>query len=201
MTGVAAGAGTGRDRVAQIVTDVMDPVVPVILATLVVAVHAAGLGRGVELGLVALFFAVGIPYAVLVAGVRKGRLGNRYVSQRKQRPALMGIALVSVLAALLAMRLMDAPRGVFALVGAMVAGLAVCLGISLVWKVSIHAACVAGAVAALATLVHPAFLAFTPLVALVGWARVVVKGHTVGQVVAGALVGGVVAAVVSAALS
>ena len=62
------------------------------------------------------------------------------------------------------------------------------LVITLWWKISIHASSLAGMVTFLTALygviVLPAFL----LVAPVSWLRVVLRRHTVAQVVAGALV-------------
>jgi len=62
------------------------------------------------------------------------------------------------------------------------------LFITLWWKISIHASSLAGTVTFLTALygaiVLPAFL----LVILVSWSRVVLRRHTVAQVVAGALV-------------
>ena len=106
----------------------------------------------------------------------------------------MAIALASVVVGLLVLLWLDAPRALFALVAAMVAGLAVALAITSFWKISIHAASAAGTVASLSILVSPWWLLAAPLVALTGWARVEIRDHTPVQVSVGAIVGAVVAA-------
>jgi membrane-associated phospholipid phosphatase len=179
---------------ARLVTEVMSPVVLIVVVTLIVAVHSAGAVRGMALGLVAFFFAGGLPYGLVLIGVRRGLLTDHHISRREQRPLIMAIALASVVAGLVVLRWLDAPRALFALVVAMVAGLVVALAITSFWKISIHAASAAGTVACLAILVSPWWLFLAPLVVLTGWARVEVRDHTPVQVSVGAIVGAGVAA-------
>jgi len=179
---------------ARLVTEVMSPVVLIVVVTLIVSVHSAGAVRGMALGLVAIFFAGGLPYGLVLVGVRRGVLTDHHVSRREQRPKMMAIALASVVVGLLILHWLDAPRALFALVAAMVAGLAVALAVTSFWKISIHAAAAAGTVACLAILVSPWWLLLAPLVALTGWARVEIRDHTPVQVSVGAIVGAGVAA-------
>lgn len=181
-------------RMARVVTEVMSPVVLSVFVILIVAVHSAGAVRGLALGVVAIFFAGALPYGLVLIGVRSGQLTDHHISRREQRPLMMLIALACVVAGLPVLRWLDAPRALFALVVAMVAGLAVALAITWYWKVSIHAAAAAGTVASLAILVTPWWLAMTPLVVLTGWSRVAIRNHTPGQVLVGAVVGASVAA-------
>ena len=186
--------GDTRRRMARLVTEVMSPFVLVVVVVFIVAVHSAGVMRGLALGLVAIFFAAGIPYGLVLIGVRRGRLTDHHIALREQRPRMMAIALVSVGAGLLVLFWLDAPHALFALVVAMVAGLAVTLIITSFWKISIHAAVAAGTVASLVILVSPWWLLLAPLVVLTGWARVEIHDHTPVQVVVGAVVGAAVAA-------
>jgi hypothetical protein len=185
-----AVAGAARLRAARLITELLAPIVLIVVLLLVVAIHSTGsLVRGAILGLVAAFFAGGLPYSVLILGIRRGRLGDRHLTRRKERPALMALGLASVTCGYFVMRRLQAPGELLALVLAMVAGVAVALAISLLWKISIHTACVAGSVCVLAILVHPAALAIAPLVVATAWARVTLGDHTVAQVIAGAAVG------------
>jgi membrane-associated phospholipid phosphatase len=186
--------GDVRHRLASLVTEAMSPIVLIVIVTLIVAVHSVGAVRGLVLGLVAVFFAGGLPYGLVLIGVRRGQFTDHHISRREQRPAMMGIALASLVVGLLVLRWLDAPRALFSLVAAMVAGLAVALAITWYWKISIHAAAAAGTVASLAILVSPWWLLLVPLVVLTGWARVVVRDHTPAQVSVGAIVGATVAA-------
>jgi membrane-associated phospholipid phosphatase len=186
--------GDTRHHLARLVTEAMSPVVLIVFVTLIVAVRSAGIVRGLALGLVAIFFAGGLPYGLVLIGVRRGQLTDHHVSRREQRPRMMAIALASVAVGLLVLRWLDAPRDLFALMAAMVAGLVVALAITSYWKISIHAAAAGGTVASLAMLVSPWWLLLVPLVVLTGWARVVIRDHTPAQVSVGAIVGAVVAA-------
>jgi membrane-associated phospholipid phosphatase len=109
---------------------------------------------------------------------------------------MMIIGLASVSVGLLVMVWLDAPRELFALVAAMVAGVGVALAISSFWKISIHAACAAGTVAILVVIFGWIMLAWVPVVAEIWWARVTLRDHTPLQVVAGSAVGAIVAAAV-----
>jgi membrane-associated phospholipid phosphatase len=186
--------GDTRHRLARLVTEAMSPVVLIVFVTLIVAVHSAGVVRGLALGLVAIFFAGGLPYGLVLIGVRRGQLTDHHVSRREQRPRMMAIALASVAVGLLVLRWLDAPRALFALMAAMVAGLVVALAITSYWKISIHAAAAAGTVASLVMLVSVWWLLLVPFVVLTGWARVVIRDHTPAQVSVGAIVGAAVAA-------
>jgi hypothetical protein len=179
---------------ARLVSEVMSPVVLTVLVILVVSVHSAGLARGLALGLVATFFAGVLPYGQVLLGVRRGRLSDHYVSRREQRPRMIAIALGSVAAGLLVLRWLHAPRALFALMTGITAGLAIALAITTFWKISIHAAAASGTIASLSIQVSPRWLLLTPLVALIGWARVEIRDHTTVQVTVGAFVGAVVSA-------
>ena len=68
-------------------------------------------------------------------------------------------------------------------------GFASCWVVTLVWKLSIHAAVVAGAVTILVQVFGLPLLVLAPLVALVCWSRVALRDHTPAQTVAGAALG------------
>lgn len=187
--------GNRQRRLAVLVTEVLAPVVLIVVLTTVVSIHATGsFGEGLWLAAVAIFFSGGLPYAIMLVGIHTGRLSDRHLRRREERPAMMLIGLVSVSCGLWLLSLLDAPRDIFALMVAMVAGVGVSLAISSFWKISIHTSCVAGTVASLAMLVHPSAAVLAPLVVLTGWARVVLRDHTLAQVVVGAIVGASVAA-------
>jgi hypothetical protein len=150
-------------RVAWIVSELLAPIVVILLVTVIVSVHAAtSLLAGLGYAAVAVLFAAGLPYAVLLIGVRRGRFEDRQVRERAQRPALLAFTLASVAGGLVVLRLLDAPRDLFALMAGMVAGMAITLLVSTVWKISIHASCVAGVITSLALLVDARAWWLTP---------------------------------------
>lgn len=177
-------------RAAHVISEVLAPIVVIPFVTLVVAVHSAdSLLSGLGFAAVAVFFAAGLPYAALLLGVRRGRFDDRQVRIRAQRPALLAFTLASVVTGLAALQVLRAPGDLFALMAAMVAGMAITLIVSAFWKISIHTSCVAGVVSSLALLVDERAWLLSPLVLLTGWSRVLLRDHSLAQVVAGAVVG------------
>jgi membrane-associated phospholipid phosphatase len=178
-----------RQRVARLLTELLQPVLVTCVLLLVIAVHAEGGVRGALTGLVAVLFTGVIPYGFLVLRMRGGQVGDRHVWRRQERPVVLGFGVASLLAGLLVLTLLGAPRELFALLAAIAATTAVALGVTFFWKISIHAACVAGSVAALGVVFGPPGLLSLPAVAAVGWSRVALRDHTTAQVVAGSLLG------------
>ena len=187
--------------VARALTEIFAPIVLIVAQLFAVAIHAShSLGRGLLYGAITAFFAGGLPYAILLLGIRRGILGDRHLTERRERPAMMAIGMVSVTTGLLITWWLGAPRALIALVAAMVAGVVVSLAITVFWKISIHAAGAAGTVAILVIEFGPALWATLPIVVAVAWARVTLRDHTVGQVIAGSIVGFLVAVSVMSAL-
>ena len=200
MEQVVAERGTAL-RIAQLVTEILAPVVLIFVVTLIVCLHAAGVPRGLGLAFIAMAFAGVIPYGAILIGVRRGMLVDHHVSRRKQRPKILAIGVVSVSVGLVVLSWMQAPRAVFALLAAMTVGGVISLAISTFWKISMHAAAAAGTVACLTVLVSPWWLFAAPVVLLTSWARVILRDHTATQVCVGAVVGATVSTGVSLLLS
>ena len=92
----------------------------------------------------------------------------------------LGLALLLVL---------DAPWLVVALDIAMLVCLVVTSAITVWWKVSMHAAVAAGAVAILAVTYTPWLWSLLLVAGAVGWSRVRLQDHTTAQVVVGSVLG------------
>lgn len=186
-----------RQRVARLVTEVLSPV-PVTSTLLIVSAwrNAPTVGQAMQWIILTVVLMILLPYLYVLRGVRRRRLSDRHVRVRAQRPLVLLIGVSSVLVVLTLLVIGSAPRELVALVGAMLVGLVSSLLVTLVWKISVHTAVVAGAVVILVLVFGPMLLTLAPAVALVGWARVEVGDHTPAQVVAGAALGATVAAVV-----
>ena len=183
-------------RLARLVTEILAPAPTVAVLLLLVAWHSAPTAaEAVRWGALAALFASFVPFLYIVRGVRRGRLTDHHVRVREQRrlPLLVGVA--SVVIGLTLLALWGAPRELVALVASMVVGLASSLLVTLVWKISIHTAVVAGAITILVLVFGWPLLVLAPLAALVCWARVAVRDHTPAQTVAGVVLGATVAAV------
>ncbi|MGC5054755.1 phosphoesterase PA-phosphatase [Micromonospora sp. DT48] len=182
-------------RLARVVTEVFAPALLAAVMPVVVALHttAPAVGPGLGWALVGALFCSVIPNSLIWWGVRRGRLSDHHIRVREQRRTPLVYGLVSVLVGLALLIGFRAPRPVIAMVVVMFGlGLAVTL-VNLVWKLSIHAAVAAGSGAVLVIVFGAKLLLAAPAVVLVGWSRVVLRDHTVGQVIAGTVAGLVVA--------
>ncbi|GAA0416812.1 hypothetical protein Aca07nite_08420 [Actinoplanes capillaceus] len=201
INAVAEDRRNALDRLATVVSEVLAPAVLVAALLLTVGWHA-GDTPGVSRwwGLPGALFAAVIPLGYVLHGVRKGRLTNHHIPERAARriPLLFGTA--SLIAGLLVMLALGAPREVLALLTAGGAGLAVFALVTHWWKMSIHAGVAAGTLTTLTAVYGPLVLIGTPLVLLGCWARVRLTAHTPAQVVAGALAGLIIAGTIFPAL-
>jgi len=188
---------TMRRRVARIITELFAPVPVATILLFVVAWHSThSLARSLVWGGVSALFATLVPLLYLLRGVRRRQFTDRHVRLRQQRPLAFLVGIASLLIGLALMVVLGAPRELLALIAAMGVGLIVSLLVTLLWKISVHVAVVAGAVVILVLVFGPLLLILGPLVALVGWARVEVADHTPAQGIAGSALGATVAAVV-----
>ena len=178
-------------------TEALAPANLVIGLLVLVAWHSASsTAARLAWGLVAAAFAGVLPLAYLLRGAREGRWDDHHVGERQKRPAVILVILGSVLVGTALMIATGAPRELLALLGAMIAGLLVTLAITLVWKISVHAAVAGGTVVVLALVFGPALNALWALAGLVAWSRVALRDHTLNQVVGGNVAGGGVALLV-----
>ncbi|MFP8941686.1 hypothetical protein ACLIYM_09650 [Streptomyces fenghuangensis] len=183
-------------RTARLITDALAPANLVVAILLVIGWHSTRDLTGLAWGLLAALFCGGIPFAIIMFGVRRGSWTDKHVRIREQRAVPLLATMASVLTGIALMTAFEAPREVFALVVAMLAGLAMTILVTLWWKVSIHSA-VAGGVVVVLVLAYGTWMAWLLLgVAVIGWSRVALRDHTPAQTVAGAVLGGLAAAVV-----
>ena len=182
-----------RLRVARLVGELLSPP-PILVA--VAWVSSPTRAMAVVWGTIAALFASVLPYALILRGVRRGRLSDRNISLRKQRIRFGGVAIASILFGLAVLAALDAPAEMVALQASIAVGVACGWVVTLWWKISVHAAIAAGAATVLTLVFGPALLAVWPLVALIAWSRVQVGDHTPAQVLAGVALGIVVNATV-----
>lgn len=184
-----------RRRVARLLTEVLAP--PPLCAALLIAVAAKTAPTplaALRWGLLGALFTSAFPFFYILRGVRRQRLSDHHVRAREQRPALLLLFIAIVLLGAVVLAALGAPRPLVALIGAMALGLVISFGITLVWKVSVHAATAAGAAVILLLVFGPALWPGLLLPPLVGWSRVEVGDHTPAQVIVGMGVGALVAA-------
>jgi membrane-associated phospholipid phosphatase len=180
----------GRLRVARSVGELLSPPPIIVVLALTVAWDSILWG-----GVAALFASV-LPYAIILRGVRQGRLSDKNISLREQRIRFGVVAISSILAGMALLAAFGAPAELVALLASIAVGVACGWVITLWWKISVHAAIAAGAATVLLLVFGPALLVVWPLVAVIAWSRVQVGDHTPAQVLAGVALGVVVNATI-----
>ena len=181
-------------RSARLTTEVFAPWVVVTTLPLAIAWHAVDSALlALGWGLLVATFGAAIPMAVIVRGARTGRWDGHHVSNRAGRLVPLLVCVTSVTTALALLLLLGAPQAMVALDVAMLATVAAIVAVTRWWKISAHTSVSGGAVIIAALAYGPVVLAAVPLVALIGWSRVVLDEHTVAQVGTGILLGAVVA--------
>jgi hypothetical protein len=188
-----------RQAWARRVTYWLEPKNWLIVTVVAIGWHADG-RAGIGWGLLAALFTAVLPTWFISDGVRHGRWSDRNVGARRPRLLVLAFITASVAAGLILLLVLGAPRLLTGYLAFMLASVAVLAAITTVWKISIHCAVASGSVTILALTYGPLVLCGYALVALLGWARVAVKDHSVAQVVAGSVLGAAAAAVAYALL-
>ena len=183
-----------KNRVARAITEALQPPITVALLLLLSPAMEPGFPGTVWFGAVAVLFVCVLPLAAVVVLVRMGKVTDRHVSDRKQRFPVLAMSVVSLLAGLGVLLAINAPYSVIVVVLAIVGGVVVLAIISLFWKISGHAGAIALTTVITVLILGTPWIPLLLLIPAVGWSRVVLRAHTVAQVVAGALVGGGVTA-------
>ena len=183
-----------KNRVARVITEALQPPITVGLLLLLSPAMEPGYPGTVWFGAVAVLFVCVLPLAAVVVLVRMGKVTDRHVSDRRQRFPVLAMSVVSLLAGLGVLLAINAPYSVIVVVLAIVGGVVVLAVISLFWKISGHAGAIALTTVITVLILGAPWIPLLLLIPAVGWSRVVLRAHTVAQVVAGALVGGGVTA-------
>lgn len=178
------------DVLARVLTELFAPSVVVLVLPITVAWSATPrLPETLGWGLFVALTSSVLPMLGIVAGSRMGWWDGHHVRNREGR--LIPFAVLSLLSALGlgVLLLADAPHLLIVLHVAMLTALLAVGLITVWWKVSVHTAVGAGAVAMLADVYTGRLLVLWVVVAAVGWSRVRLGDHTTAQVVVGAVVG------------
>jgi membrane-associated phospholipid phosphatase len=179
---------TARVRIARLISNLLAPStisLPFIL--LVALYHARSVADALFFSFVTLLFLSFGPLTYTIIGVRLGKLSDIEISRRSERagPFLFGIS--SVVLGWLVLALLHGPQNLqTVLIIASVSGVLMMVT-TLWWKISIHASSMGGAATVLTALYGSVMLPTFVLLILVSWSRVVLRRHTVLQVIAGSL--------------
>lgn len=183
-----------KNLTARWLTEAFQPPVVVSIQLLISSLPEPGFPGTVGYGALAALFVCVLPLFLLLILVRRGKVTDHHVSDRKQRAPVLLMALGCIALGLLVLSAVGAPQSVVAMVLAVVGGVAVLAAVSLFWKMSGHAAAISCSAVVAVLMLGAAWAPLLLLVPAVGWSRVVLRAHSVAQVVAGSLFGGLVMA-------
>jgi membrane-associated phospholipid phosphatase len=179
---------TSHIKFARLVSDLLNPLFVAIPTLLAVALYTAPtIWRGIAWWFVTTIAISVTPMIFIVRGVQQGKYIDLHLTKREERfiPQLIGIA--SAMAGFAFLWLINASHVLLATIGTIMIGGIITLIITIRWKISMHMVGISGSVTVLTLLFGPWMLILSPLVALVGWARIQVKAHTSAQTIAGTI--------------
>ena len=188
------GAVRTKNLTARWLTEAFQPPVVVSIQLLISSLAEPGFPGTVGYGALAALFVCVLPLFLLLILVRQGKVTDHHVSDRKQRAPVLLMALGCIALGLLVLSAVGAPQSVIAMVLAVVGGVAVLAAVSPFWKMSGHAAAISCSAVVAVLMLGAAWAPLLLLIPAVGWSRVVLRAHSVAQVVAGSLFGGLVMA-------
>lgn len=134
--------------------------------------------------------------------VKRGKISDIHMKHRQERIRPFLVSMLCTLTAWYILIQLDAPPVLPLIAAVTLVELAIMAVVSLVWQISMHAMSITVAVVATGIVfgLAPAVVV-SPLVPLVGTARLRLHRHTLSQVVAGAFVGALIPIVVLAVMS
>ena len=191
------GENTKRKRIARHVSNILAPATISLPFILLVAFYQAQDKLSALIyACIALFFLSVGPLLFIIIGVRLGKLSDIDVSRRTQRfrPFIFGI--VSAMIGWLILTLTNGPRNLQTVMIITVFSGIIMMVITFWWKISMHASSLGGVATMLTALYGAVMLPLFVLLVLVSWSRVVLRRHSVTQVIAGSLAGIVLSLVI-----
>lgn len=187
-------------RWARFVSNVISP--PIVWAIMVftIAIHTANTRtEALVWGLTYSLLVCLLPILYIAWEVRRGNITDLHMKERNERIRPFLVSIMCAALAWLMLRLMGTPDILPLVAGVTLLQLTAMTFITMVWQISMHAMSIMVAVVATGVVFGPApALAVFPLVPLVGVARLRLQRHTLGQVIAGAVIGALIPLVVLA---
>ncbi len=185
-----AEATVGTIRFARTFSNIVSP--PVIFAVLGLALSLAeeGLWPGFLWAAVFGFFVSLAPILFILFMMRIGRITDLHMNTRQERYLPYLVSVTTSAFVLLLIYLFDGPALLSCLTILNLIVLIILAAVNAFWLISIHTASVSAAAVIFWLVFGPwAAAVFLPFVIAVCWARLYLRRHTPGQVVAGLLLG------------
>lgn len=158
--------------------------------------YASDFSQGLKWIVVISPFLIFIPLLFFAIGLKLGWVSDWDLSERKERPAFLLTFTTGLILASAALLFLKVPTKFFVYVFSGLVLTLVTSIITLYWKISFHTAVATSVVSAVLILGGLHYWPFFLLIPIVGWARVVLKKHTLWQVISGSAVALIIAAAI-----
>ncbi|ROO88072.1 hypothetical protein EDD29_5728 [Actinocorallia herbida] len=188
----APDRSTSRERSARIITEIFAPWTVIVALFLTVGFNSGD--NGLAWGLAGAFFCSIAPMLVILAGVLVGRYADHHLTTRRHRLVPLILAITLVLLGIAVLHNLNAPADILTTQTAILTGGLVGAPITALWKISFHTGVAAAAATVLVLLYGTSFLALSPLLLLIAWARTALTHHTTAQVLTAIPIGALAAA-------
>ena len=177
-----------KETLARLVSNILNPFVVAVTALALVAFQATATAADAFLW-IAFSIAISVlPVVVVVIFlVRRKKLDGFFSNPREQRNSVYLLASVLGIIDCALYWYLHAPRLLSVLFTAGLIAVIIFMAINYYWKISLHTAFVTGAVVVLVIIFGWKALFAVALIPLVAWSRIVLKQHTMPQVIAGGL--------------
>ncbi|MBI1281727.1 MAG: hypothetical protein GC179_26615 [Anaerolineaceae bacterium] len=189
-------------RWARIVSNLFSPPMVWSVLVFIIAFHFAenrlqGLMWALTYGILVCV----MPILFIAWRVRGGKISDLHMKERQERFLPFAVSIVCAILAWEVLRLMNAPSILPLIAAITLVELAVMLVITFAWQISMHAMSISVALVATGIVFGAAPALFvSPLLPIVGAARLRLQRHTLAQVIAGAIVGAIIPLVVLAVM-
>ena len=180
-----------REHLAKIISATFHPLIlPAIAFTVLIAADSTNdLSRKLITSLIALTFSTILVFGYIFWLKRKGFIDSTDIIIREQRINPLAIAVISYFIGFLSLKLIQAPDLIQGLMFCYATNTLLVLLITNWWKVSIHTTAISGPLIVFLYQFGSLIFPWLILIPLVGASRLVLKRHTLAQVIAGAAIG------------
>jgi membrane-associated phospholipid phosphatase len=173
---------------AKFISTITHPPLIAIPTFILINIFLLGFIDSLVINIICLIFAAILPILTSLILIKKMDT-DIDITDRTKRTLPLFFAVCSYIIGFIILFIIDAPAITTALMLVYFSNTLIILLINLSWKISIHAMGVAGPTAALIYLFGLPGVIFAITIPLVMWSRVILKKHTLSQVLAGSILG------------
>lgn len=131
-------------------------------------------------------FGTVVPYLYIWFLCKKKEINDMHISEKEDRIKPLVVACISYIMFFIILYVLEGPLFLKSIFAVIIVSTIILTIITYFWKICLHASGITFMVITFNILFGKWMLLMIPLIPLIGWARVRIKKHTVGQVILGA---------------